>query len=77
MRHWLLAGALAAMLAMSACNTTHTVKVEPVEIKPIHVTMDINIKIDREVDDFFNEVEKKAAETNPEAQTAPSSGDQK
>ena len=77
MRHWLLAGALAGMLAMPACNTSHTVKVEPVEIKPIHITMDINIKIDREVDDFFNEVEKKAAETNPGAETAPSSGDQK
>ena len=77
MRHWLLAGPLAAMLAMPACNTSHTVKVEPVEIKPIHITMDINIKVDREVDDFFTEVEKKAAETNPGSQTAPSSGDQK
>ncbi|MBE3133099.1 MAG: hypothetical protein IMZ55_06475 [Acidobacteria bacterium] len=77
MRHWLLAGALATALAMPACNTSHTVKVEPVEIKPIHITMDINIKIEREVDDFFDEVEKKAAETNPGAQTVPSSGDQK
>ena len=73
MRHWLLAGALAGMLAMPACNTSHTVKVEPVEIKPIQITMDINIKIDHEVNDFFNEVEKKAAETNTEGQTAPSS----
>lgn len=77
MRHWLMAGVAAAMLAMPACNTSHTVKIEPVEIKPIHITMDINIKIEREVDDFFNEVEKKAAETNTGAQTAPSSGDQK
>jgi hypothetical protein len=75
MRHWLLAGAAAAMLAMPACNTT--VKVEPIEVQPIHITMDINIKIDREVDDFFNEVKEKAVETNTEAQTAPSSGDQK
>lgn len=77
MRHWLLAGALATALAMPACNTSHTVKVEPVEIKPIHITMDINIKIEREVDDFFDEVEKKAAETNPGPQTVPSSGDKK
>lgn len=29
------------------------VKVEPVEVKPIHITMDINLKIDRSLDEFF------------------------
>jgi len=61
MKHWLLAGLAAAALGVPAC-TRHTVKLEPIEIKPIHITMDINIKVDREVDAFFGEVEKKAAE---------------
>jgi len=57
MKHWLLAGLAAVALAAPACRTSHTV-----EIKPIHITMDINIKVDREVDAFFDAVEKKAAE---------------
>jgi hypothetical protein len=64
MRHWLPVGVAAALLAILGCESTHTIKVEPVEIKPIHITMDINIKVDREVDAFFNDVEKKAAEKN-------------
>ena len=71
-----LPGALAtALLALAGCEISHTVKIEPVEIKPIHITMDINIKVDREVDDFFNEVEKKAAEKDTKPETQPSRGD--
>jgi hypothetical protein len=77
MKHWLLAGVAAVLVAMAGCETHHTIKLEPVEIKPIHITMDINIKVDREVEDFFNEVEKKAAEKNKGAETQPSSGDRK
>lgn len=33
--------------------TQHTVKVEPIEVKPIHMTVDVNIKVDRELDQFF------------------------
>lgn len=43
------AGLLMVMALMAAC--THTVKVEPIEVKPI--TLNINIRIDRELDDFF------------------------
>jgi hypothetical protein len=75
MRHWLVAAAL-ALLVMPACNTSHTVKVEPVEIKPIYITLDVYIKVEREVEDFFSEVEERAAETRVEGGTAPVSGDQ-
>ncbi|MBM4034118.1 MAG: YnbE family lipoprotein [Planctomycetes bacterium] len=51
MRQWLLAGAMAALAP--AC-TRHTVKLEPIEIKPIHITMDINIKVDKQLDSFFD-----------------------
>ena len=44
------------------------VRVEPIEVKPIHITIDVNIKVDRELDKFFafeQEVEKKATEGTP------------
>lgn len=45
------------------CGCTHNVTVEPVELKPIHLTMDLNIKVQRELDDFFDFEE--AAPTEP------------
>lgn len=35
-----------------SCNTTHTVKVEP-----MHITIDVNVKIDRALDDFFDDID--------------------
>lgn len=77
MRYWLLAAVVAALWAIHGCSISHDVKVEPIEIKPIHITMDINIKVDREVDAFFSEVEKKAAQKSPSVETQPSTGDRK
>jgi hypothetical protein len=74
MKFWLLAGVAAALWATAGCQTSHTIKIEPVEIKPIHITMDVNIKVDREVDDFFNAVEKKAAEKDKAPGAQPASG---
>ncbi len=50
----LLAGLLIVGLAAWLGCTEHRVKVEPIEVKPIHVTMDVNIKVDRELDRFFD-----------------------
>ena len=33
------------------------IKSEPVEVKPIHITLDINVKVDRELDSFFNDLD--------------------
>jgi len=30
------------------------------EVKPIHITLDVNLKIDRELDDFFGDVDQAA-----------------
>ena len=51
--------AVAALALLGAC-TRHTVKLEPIKIEPIHITMDINIKIDRELDQFFDFEEEAA-----------------
>lgn len=75
-KYWLLAILVTALSAIHGCAVKHDVKVEPVEIKPIHITMDINLKVDREVEAFFNEVEEKAAKTAA-VDTQPSTGDNK
>lgn len=43
------------MLGPAACAT---VKVEPLEVKPIHIVMDVNVKIDKELADFFSDIDK-------------------
>ena len=44
------------LLGLSGC-TQHKVEVAPVEIKPIHITIDVNVKVDRALDDFFGDVD--------------------
>lgn len=43
-------------------ETSNRVELAPVEIKPIHITIDINIKVDRALDDFFGDLDQKAKE---------------
>ena len=43
----------------SAC-TRHEVDVKPVEIKPIHITIDVNVKVDRALNDFFGDIDQAA-----------------
>jgi hypothetical protein len=45
------------LLWFGACHTKHEVAVAPVEVKPIHITIDVNVKIDRALDDFFGEID--------------------
>lgn len=33
--------------------TTSCVQLKPIEVKPIHITMDVNVKVDKQLDDFF------------------------
>ena len=41
-----------------ACQTKHEVSVAPVEVKPIHITIDVNVRIDKELDDFFDDIDE-------------------
>ena len=45
------------LFAHSGC-TRHEVEVKPIEIKPIHITIDVNVKVDRALDDFFGDLDK-------------------
>ena len=51
---FLLAGII--FLVALGC-TQHKVEVAPVEIKPIHITIDVNVKVDKALDDFFSDVD--------------------
>ncbi len=50
-----LLAAISFLLA-SGC-TSHKVEVAPVEVKPIHITIDVNVKVDKALDDFFGDVD--------------------
>jgi hypothetical protein len=54
-RRFILAATL-LFLASYGC-TQHKVELAPVEVKPIHITIDVNVKVDRALDDFFSDVD--------------------
>ncbi len=41
------------------------VKTEPIEIKPIHITVDVNVKVEKALDDFFGDLDKKSTTLAP------------
>ena len=66
MKHLILIALAGLLLAAWGCSTSHRVEVAPVEVKPIHITIDVNVKVDKELDDFFSDIDKAGA-TTPEA----------
>ena len=56
---FLLAG-LIFLTAPGCIRTESKVEVAPVEIKPIHITIDVNVKVDKALDDFFKDVDTAA-----------------
>lgn len=51
---------LSAAVLVFAAACTHKVQVEP-----IHITVDINIKVDKALDDFFSDLDAPAATPVP------------
>jgi hypothetical protein len=52
----LLLSAAIVILTFAGC-TQHKVEVAPVEVKPIHITIDVNVKVDRALDDYFSDID--------------------
>ena len=44
-------------LLLAGCVNVHT---EPIEVKPIHITVDVNVKVEKALDDFFGDLDKKS-----------------
>jgi len=42
----------------AGCSTSHKIQVAPMEVKPIHITIDVNVKVDRALDNFFEDIDK-------------------
>jgi len=47
---------LTALAALTGC--THTVKVEPIKVEPIDITLHIYLEADAKLDSFFNDLDK-------------------
>ena len=53
-----LLGVMVSGLAVTVgCSTRHEVNMAPVEVKPIHITIDVNVKVDRALDNFFDDID--------------------
>ena len=65
---------LAAACTQHKIDTASTVDVRPIEVKPIHITVDVNVRIDRQLDEFFAFEEEVEKPTAGAPTTAPSAG---
>ena len=62
MKQLLILATAATLFTVWGCSTSHKVEVAPVEVKPIHITIDVNVKVDKELDDFFSDIDDAAPE---------------
>lgn len=44
-------------MLLPGCQTRHEVEMKPVEIKPIHITIDVNVRVEKALDNFFDDLE--------------------
>ena len=56
---------MVTLVWLAATGCTHYKVDMTHEVKPIHITLDINLKIDRELDNFFGDVDQ-AAKAEPQ-----------
>lgn len=54
---------LVPVISLAGCVSVRT---EPIEVKPIHITVDVNVKVDRALDDFFGDLDRKSTTIIPE-----------
>ena len=60
-RRLLLSTAFVPLLLGGCLN----VKTEPIEVKPIHITVDVNVRVERALDDFFGDLDEKSTTIEP------------
>lgn len=54
---------LASAISLNICGCL-SVSTKPIEVKPIHITVDVNVKVDKALDDFFGDLDKKSSTLN-------------
>ena len=60
-RRLFLSAAVAPLLLTGCVN----VKTAPIEVKPIHITVDVNVRVEKALDDFFGDLDKQSATLEP------------
>lgn len=55
---------LCLLIPLLALTMGGCLSVRPIEVKPIHVTVDVNLKVDRALDDFFGDLDKRSSTLN-------------
>lgn len=55
-----LATALGAAGLASLLGGCLSVRTEPIEVKPIHITVDVNVRVERALEDFFGDLDAKS-----------------
>ena len=49
----------AGLISIAGCETEHKVEtVHRIEVAPMHITIDVNVKVDKALDDFFGDIDK-------------------
>ncbi len=62
-------GIAAFFFLMMGCHTQHRIEtVHKVEVAPMHITIDVNVKVDRALDDFFGDLDKAAEDVQTPSQ---------
>jgi len=58
--------AVALLLMGAGCSTQHKVEtVHKVEVAPMHITIDVNVKVDKALDDFFGDLDAAEDQLQP------------
>ena len=52
---------LTAVAGLAGCLRT------TVDVKPIHITVDVNVRVEKALDDFFGDIDRKSATVQPPA----------
>jgi hypothetical protein len=55
-------GPVLVLLLLSGCIN---VKTQPIEVKPIHITVDVNVKVEKALEDFFGDLDKQSSTIDP------------
>lgn len=65
---WCIALALIGFIGQG-CTTQHKVEtVHKIEVAPMHITIDVNVKVDKALDDFFGDLDETEEGVQPSNQ---------
>ena len=57
---------LVLLATLTACQSQHKVEtVHKVEVAPMHITIDVNVKVDKALDDFFGDLDASDSQDVP------------